>query len=632
MVIIHRLNLKPRIKYLGFIILTVLLSLLVIYFIGKKFFPFNKLFGHTIIPSGILLYSSPNNNGTSNSLLCNFESDTLKKVPSGFYKGISHSGYYSGKAFGKNSYSPAIEQTAGQIGIDKLKTMAMSAWIFVFPTVNQPDGIYILSVTNDFGVSKAWKGIYLRGSDIPKGKWFRMNGLFDLSGVILKPEYKVHIYFWNRSRTDILVDDYYVVLGAPKERRGESTLVDMTKNTGFTPRFNYPPFQTFFAGKEETGNRNSANILPDKSMKEGEILPDDKIVSGNFLQTTSGADAILIIPSSGKPELFGFCPELKSFNKINAIIPSEILSIFKSADVLNGRFSDKTYDQVGLNASSGFMIGSFSPLKNLCSAGKTVSSDFRVIWKPDPALQNPDVIPKDAFIFAGDLDADGYTELLVVTGDGSWKVLKFINGKIRKEGWSMIASGTGTNSPFGNLSKEPVQITIGRFLTNFPQDLVLTVKGDKSGKKFYSSLLRFDLAHSGFIPVDQNRFDGNLKIIGLDTLKPSDIFLFGDFRGKKEPGVLRYNRDWRFDLKELKFNDTTFSILGNIDFQGYEKDHNPKYYGILKIDAGRFIDPARTSLLLIGRNCKNWDKMSERCTEYENIPELPDFFGVYSLK
>jgi hypothetical protein len=262
---------------------------------------------------------------------------------------------------------------------------------------------------------------------------------------------------------------------------------------------------------------------------------------------------------------------------------------------------------------------------------KAASSEFKVIGKSDKAFEGTGLIPKETRILAGDLDGDRYTELLALNGDGSWKVLKFLTGKGEKNGWVLIASGTGQHYPFGNPGNGPTQTTIGRFLPNFPHDIVLTVTGDKTGRKFISSLLRFDMAHSTFVPVDQNRVDGNLKIIGLDTLKPSDQFLFGDFRGNTEPEILRYNRDWRFDLKELRFNDTTFSFLGNIDFQGYVKDHNPKYYGVLKICAGRFVDPARTSLLLIGRNCKHWDKVTDSCREYEQLPELPDFIGIYSL-
>ena len=295
------------------IILTLLLSVFAFYYTGKKFFPFNRFFGARVVSANILLNGGYTNSGTTNSLLCNFEINANDKVPPGFYKGIAHSGYFSAKAFGKNSYSLAIEQTAGQIGTDKLKTIAMSAWLFIFPTDNEPDGIYVLSVTNSFGVSKYWKGIYVKGRSVPRGKWFRISGLFDLSDIMLQPGNKIHIYFWNRSRTDILVDDYYIIFGGQKERRGETTLTDLTKNPVFNPGFNFPPFQTFFAEKEEIGNRNSADLTPDNSVKEGDIFPDDKILSGNFLQTTNGTDAILVITSSGKPELFSFCPSSKSF-------------------------------------------------------------------------------------------------------------------------------------------------------------------------------------------------------------------------------------------------------------------------------------------------------------------------------
>lgn len=618
-------------KYI-IIILSVLLVVFTCYYAGKKFFPFNKIYGARVIPVSLLLSGGYTNTETTNSLLCTFEVDPIQKTPAGFYKGLAHSGHFAAKAFGKNSYSLAIEQTAGQIGIDRMKTISISAWIFIFPSENKPDGVLVLSVTNTIGISKAWHGVYMRGNDIPKGKWFRINGLFDLSDVILKPGYKVHIYFWNRSHTDILVDDYYIVLGGPKERRGDSTLVDMTQNTRFQPSYNFPPFQTFYAGKEEISNRNSAYLVPDNSMKEGDIFPDDKIVEGKFLQTTNGTDAILVIPSSGKPELFSFCPSSKSFKKIIVSIQPGTDSFFKSANVLRGRFTENSYDQVLLTGDHEFIVGNFTSLKDLCSGTKTTSSDFNVIWRSDQAFGETGFLLKGVHILTGDLDGDRYSELLAVNDDGSWKILKFLTEKVQKGGWTLIASGAGNNSPFRNPGKGPVQTTIGRFLPNFPQDLVLIVTCDKTGKKFISSILRFDLAKSAFLPLDQNRLNGNLKIIGLDTLKSSDLFLFGDFRGKKEPGVLRYNRDWRFDLKELRFNDTTFRILANIDFQGYEKDHNPKYYGILKIIAGRFIDPAHTSLLLIGRNCKNWDKVTDRCTEYIKLPELPDFISVYSLR
>ena len=616
-------------KRIILIILSVMLILSALYYAGKRFFPFNRFFGALVIPENILLSGSYSNSGTTNSLLCNFEIDDHGKIPKGFYKGLAHSGQFSAKAFGKNTYSLAIEQTAGQMGIDRMKSIAVSAWIFVFPSDHIPDGVLVLSVTNAYGISKVWHGVYMKGQDVPIGKWFRMSGLFDLSDVKLQPGYKVHIYFWNRSRTDILVDDYYIVLGGQKERRGESPLADMTKNPVFNPRVNYPPFETFFAEREETGNGYTASLIPGKTEKEGIIFPDDRILSGNFLETGSRTDAILAISLSGIPEMYSFCAGSGSFKRIAVIVPPDAMPFFRSREILKGRFTENTFDQLLLVGDHGIITGTFSPMKDVCQNAKTISSEFKVTWKSDEAFDAPGNILKDSQVIAGDIDGDGFTELLVVGKDGSWKILGFQAGKSL---WKLIASGTGTKSPFQDPLNGKMKITIGRFLPGYVQDLLLIMKGNQSGKSCTSSLLKFDKSHGTFISANEKSNDGTLKIIGLDTLKPADQFIFGDFGGNKKPGILRYNRDWRYDLKELTFGENDFTIRGNIDFHGYEKDHNPKYYGILRIIAGRFIDPSRTSLLVIGRNCKNFDVSSGTCKEYQELPELPDFISVYSLQ
>ena len=93
---------------------------------------------------------------------------------------------------------------------------------------------------------------------------------------------------------------------------------------------------------------------------------------------------------------------------------------------------------------------------------------------------------------------------------------------------------------------------------------------------------------------------------------------------------MRYNRDWRYDLKEIAFSDSAYHILNNIDFTGYSADHNPKYYEVLKLIPGRFTGN-QVSFIVIGRNCKNKDYNGKECSEYEDLPELPDFISVYSF-
>ncbi|MEI6455386.1 MAG: hypothetical protein WCO93_03780 [bacterium] len=175
-------------------------------------------------------------------------------------------------------------------------------------------------------------------------------------------------------------------------------------------------------------------------------------------------------------------------------------------------------------------------------------------------------------------------------------------------------------------------ITPGRFVTRLKQDLLLTVYIDReSGKPVYS-LSRFNPVRAMFEPVFPSADHNPGKTIGLDTLQVSDQFFTGDFERTGKNTTFRYSREWRFDLKQIQFNDTTFEIIRNIDFTGYPKDQNPKYYEVLRMIPGCFTDPSVTSLLVIGRNGKEVAKEFGKDREYQNKSALPDFISVYSLK
>jgi hypothetical protein len=69
-----------------------------------------------------------------------------------------------------------------------------------------------------------------------------------------------------------------------------------------------------------------------------------------------------------------------------------------------------------------------------------------------------------------------------------------------------------------------------------------------------------------------------------------------------------------------------------MDFSGYEKDFNPKYYEILSLYPASIIDPTLTSLLVIGKNCNTRDSQDKKCKEFIDNPTLPATIGVYSLQ
>jgi hypothetical protein len=598
--------------------------LIVLIFIGKIYLPYGNIFRHSHAQT-----ESSVSNGQSfnspNSLAYNFEPDPKLPIPSGLFIGIAHSGQFSAKVFSKNSYSPSIERKVSEIGIDNLNEVAISSWVYIFPTSAEVSSYLVMAISNDLGMNVVLKRVRVDGNALPMGKWFKVSGLFDLSDIKIKPDYKIQVYFWNNSFTDILVDDFYIVFGGPKARRGDSTLVNLTGGASFTPKFNFPPYPFHLLEKEEINNQNSSFLINDGVIKDGDLSPYDRIFSGHFISDNHGTEDLLVINKAGKAKLFTFCRNTKTFYQITLKIAPSLLEFFQSADILTGYFTGVGISQILLSGRGGLLLGEFEQPVSICS-GKVVETSFKSLLN---TTNNP-FQTGSGHIIAADLDGKKITEILSTTDDGSWKVYSFEKGN--KNPWVIIASGQTDPLKQWNTRKYDFKITSGRFLQKYSQDIVLTISGEKSKKGFLWSLLRFDPVSRSFIPCFTEKQNYHGKTIGLDTLKPSDEFLSGNFDNSGKVRVFRYNRDWRYDLKEIRFNDSTFQIIANMDFSGYEKDFNPKYYEILRLFPAMLIDPGLTSLLVIGKNCKNRDPEAYECKEFVDIPSLPGMIGVYSLK
>jgi hypothetical protein len=297
---------------------------------------------------------------------------------------------------------------------------------------------------------------------------------------------------------------------------------------------------------------------------------------------------------------------------------------FRSADILAGSFSGGGNTQLLLAGPQGILIGEFEKIRDACS-GSVVQASFKILLK---STVNP--FSSAIHLIAADLDGNKITEILALSKDGSFKVARFDKGK--KEPWMILASGSSNLlKPWGSGQNE-FKITPGPFLQRYTQDLLLIVSGNKSMPCCNWSILRYDPANHSFIPCFSEKQNHLGKTIGLDTLKPSDEIFTGAFDNSGKIKVFRYNRDWRFDLKEIRFNDSTFQVIANIDFKGYEKDHNPKYYEILRLVPVNLITPGRTSFLVIGRNCKNKDPKEKECREFIDLQVLPGTIQVYSLR
>jgi hypothetical protein len=590
--------------------------------INVRYIPYNRIFKVSGTIETAFVNKQSINSEIPHALYFDFELDPKSSNDGSLYKGIAHSGHYSTKAFGENSYSFSVERKASDIGLENLGAVAMSAWVYVFPGKNDPVGNFVFAGSNG-SINVVWKAITVNGQDIPRGKWFKISGMFDLSNVKFNSDTKLVVYFWNNSKTDILLDDFYIVFGGAKARRGDSTLVDLSHGGIFTPKFNSPPYPVHLFGKEEINNRNSSFLIRNDKMKAGDIDPNDHIYSGRFISDNQGTEDLLIINKTVKTELFSFCKDIKAFRKITPIIPPGLQSHFQSSDIITGYFSGNGTMQLILSGPKRLLVGEFEKVSDPCS--DKAQAKFKILLN---TTNNPfsygitHLIPVD-------LENDKITEILTTTADGSWKIYRLDKSKVLS--FKVMASGNSDPQLQWGLSQNNCTITAGRFLQKYPQDQLLTVSLNKTKPRYFWSLLRFDAGTQSFIScLNEKQISG--KTIGRDSLKPSDQFITGIFDRSGKVRVFRYNRDWRYDLKEILFNDTTYQVIANVDFTGYDKDYNPKYFGTLRLFPAMLVNPGLNSLIVIGKNHMNKEIKGKDDNSFIGRAALPNTIQVYSFK
>ncbi|MBL7138313.1 MAG: hypothetical protein ISS17_06035 [Bacteroidales bacterium] len=593
------------------VILLAILAVVVI-----RYVPWHKLMKVPTSNEGAFIQQDPLRNVAPNALSFDFEVDSTQDVPHGIYKGIAHSGNYSAEVFGKNSFSVSVVRTAGEIGLENLNAVAMSAWVYAFPTDNEVNGSLVFAANNSVGVNLCWKGVPFTGPMIPKEQWTKISGYFDLSDVRLRPDDKIQLYFWNNSSTDLLVDDFYYVFGAPRERLGDSGRIDMTKKEGYTPGVNYPPFPPLFLQKQQINNGDGVFLIHHDNVNAGEITPDDQVIAGNFITAPGALQSMLVIKSDGKPELYHYCEKYNSFQEIILDCPADLYPILQGFTWMKGSFLSSPGDQLFVAGPNGMILIGFEATAVPCSRND-VAARVKVLWRTDESQLAGVTLQHDRQLTSGDLFGDRAEELLLFDKDGSWKILQFSPAGLSGGEWIVAATGEEYKVREWNRGLVEFKAIAAPYLSACNHDIILTVFRDlKSGKNGYT-LLRYQPADRKFVKVFPDRQGSVGLTIGIDTLKLADQLMPGHFQPGDPLSFFRYNRDWRYDLKEIRFNDSTFQILASVDFTGYDEDQNPKYYEILKLCTGNWIDQAVTSVLVIGRNRPDSD--------------LPNTLQVYSF-
>jgi hypothetical protein len=278
--------------------------------------------------------------------------------------------------------------------------------------------------------------------------------------------------------------------------------------------------------------------------------------------------------------------------------------------IIPGNFSTTGSDDIVIVTDKNFLLCKLNPLSGACPGTKPLNSELKIIARAE--------LPSGS-VYAGDFTGSNRTELLIVGPSGTWKIMVFEPLATGTGKWKTVAENNDQPVPEWNQQLFTTGITSGTFIPGQKRAQLLTVSKSKADQRISYSLLRLNQNKTSWESMFFQK--GHGKTIGLDTLKPDDKFFIAKGITGSSNKIFRYNRDWRFDLKEISFNDSAFTIHSGVDFNGYDQDHNPKYYETLNLIHGTFVNPTGSSFIVIGKNAP------ER--GYEKI--LPDFIQLYSI-
>lgn len=614
-----------RMKWL-YISTAILLFLVFAVWAVIRYVPWNKLVKVPTSSELGFVTQNPGSMKAPNTMQLDFEIDSTQETPSRLYKGIAHSGNYSATVYGKNTFSVSIHKQASEIGLENLDGIGMSAWVYAFPTDNEINGSLVFAVNNSVGVNICWKGITFGGPMIPIEQWTKVSGYFNLSDLRFRPDDQIQLYFWNNSDTKLLVDDFNFVFGAPNDRIGDSTVVDLTGDNKYNPKMNIPPFPVQWLEKMDIGNQNGISLLANDPGGEGEIAPEERISAGHFITKPDAPQSMLVIDSSGHPAMYHFCARRGEFEKLNLRYEPEVSSFLKATAFKVGSFiPDDGKDQLLMAGPNGMALVAFKPQGSICQEDKDAYVLMDLIWHTDQTSLYDVDIRDDKGISAGDLNGDGFTELLLFDQKGSWNLLRFDPAP---HTWSILASGEEYKNREWDAGTGTFFNWTGPFHKGYPGDEILTVQQDAHTGALNYTIFRYKPQEKKFVRIFPDRNHSQGLVLGFDTLYPGDHFWPVTWADGSS-SILRYDRTWRFDLKDLVFNDTTFQILHKIDFSGFPDDQNPKYYEVLRLVPGNWTDPRITSLLVIARNCADPSYQGGICTDYEDLPALPSTLQLY---
>ncbi len=566
--------------FLGLLFALALLCIYIVYLWKYKvFIPKAPVVHYRIAASDSMSYA--------NTYCYNFENIKNNKHISTEY---AFSGKQSAKVTGKNRYSIIIQKPFKEFHYDSMGEARFGAWVYLPAKDEKWSGKFVFQIVNANNKVKYSHLVPIQKESPMANTWFYISGKADIKDVELEATDRVKVFYWNNCNRDVYMDDVVMILGN-QHLKGNKPMVDETaKNYSFHAFPNQPPYETFYAKKELAVNVKNTSILSIDGTKFL-ALEGDNFVSGYFVSNNAKTQQLLILKHQQPTAIVWFVPEknLFSFIKIDdTVFSSEQKEMAPLAADVNGDGVDEIIC-VGEDAKDLEMFA-FNPRNQKIAR---ISKESSHIEKGIKLIQT------------FHQKSNKKQSLLALDKTGEAFLLDFEKGVWTNRFLGYLTEGAQINY-------ESKMIT-GNFIQADATDNVLFLYKEGRTNRCFYKLFEVDIEQGKSICIQQRNFDNK-----CDTLNPENTYFVGDLDGNGIKELISYSNSWRYDMKWICFTDKDYRIMGNIDFKGYDKDYNPKYYENLMLSAGNFTGHKTFSFFTL---CKNRNAHTD----------LPENVGLYSL-
>ena len=472
----------------------------------------------------------------------------------------SLSGFYSTFADGKDAFSASIKIPMSDIKYENLTSIAYSFhYLCEQPLV---DAAFVISISDTLGNDVYWNSTHLSFADHETGVWDIGNGNAIIPPEAIKPSNTIKIYLWNRNDNVVYIDDVYVVIKEDNNSNTDKPVAyNFLSNKKFEKKSNHPPYEYKYLSLKKVSENNISEL-------NKVFTKSRKYVVGK-LDKNRNYDVIVAFYQD-RTSMVGF---------VNNEIFEQTVDFSQEIPKNFNTFVDDNILIISDLDANTIYAYSYSPDENLFALLGSIN------------------IPNAETIAGISSNPDKSLSIFYNTGSVSTYIPQ-------SEGFILKNNNKLVNAEFGNL-----KCIKGKLINNSEQILLVYLqnKSDKYNLFEYNKSNHSWVLSSSHVNKSSQSFD---KLAFLN-----DYYIFTNVIDSTI-GLLQFNKTERFDLKFVTFNKLSYEIMFNIDFVGFPRKQNPKYYEQCKIITGNFIGDDNMEVIIFQDNYQKVDWLTQKVEIY----------------